>query len=128
MTVPAARQLADGGPCVAVPLAGRVDIAGCAQLRGLLELEAAQAHGRILLDLSRVTSMDWWAVLILLWVGRVVARRGGCLVLASPQPGVARVLQHAGASDLLSVYDSIADARLCLLDRSGKTRQGSIPA
>jgi hypothetical protein len=41
--------------------------------------------------------MDWWAALILLWVGRVIDRRGGKLVLASPQPAVARALSTAGA-------------------------------
>jgi anti-anti-sigma factor len=128
MTVPAGRQLAGGGRCVVVPLAGRVDIAGSGRLRGLLELEAAQARGLILLDLSRVTSMDWWAALILLWVARVVARRGSCLALVSPRPEVARVLRQAGASAQLPVYESIADARLRLLGRGGKSRQGSIPA
>lgn len=112
ITGPARHQRAGCGPCAVVPLAGRVDVSASARLRGLLELEAAQAHGRILLDLSRVTSLDWWAALILLWVGRVVARRGGCLMLACPRPGVARVLDSAGARALLPVYDTLEAARI----------------
>ena len=44
--------------------------------------------------------MDWWVVLILTWAGRVVRRRGGVLVLASPQPEVARLLSAADASNV----------------------------
>jgi anti-anti-sigma regulatory factor len=86
------------GPCAVVSLAGRVGIADCGWLRVLLELEAAQERGRMVVDLSRLSSMDWWVALILNWVGRVIARRGGVLVLASPQPAVARLLDAVGAS------------------------------
>jgi anti-anti-sigma factor len=86
-----------GGSCVVVSLAGRASIGDCAWFRQLLELQAAQEPARIVVDLSRLSSMDWWAALILLWVGRVIDRRGGKLVLASPQPAVARALSTAGA-------------------------------
>ena len=85
------------GTCAVVTLAGRAGIADAGWFRQLLDLPEAHESGRIILDLSRLSSIDWWAALILLWVGRMVSRRGGTLVLASPQPAVARLLATAGA-------------------------------
>lgn len=85
------------GPCAEVSLAGRAAITDCAWLRVLLELQAAQGPGRLVIDLSRLSSMDWWVALMLAWAGRVVSRRGGELVLASPQPAVARLLDSVAA-------------------------------
>jgi hypothetical protein len=47
----------------------RAGIADAAWFRRLLELPEAQESGRIIVDLSRLSSIDWWATLILLWVG-----------------------------------------------------------
>lgn len=58
-----------------------------------------------MVDLSRVSSMDWWVALILNWLGRVVSRRGGELVLASPQPVVARLLDAVAAPGPVAVDD-----------------------
>lgn len=99
------------GTCSVVSLAGRAGIAEPAWFRQLLELQAAQGSSRIVIDLSRLLSMDWWAALMLLWVGRVVSRRGGTLVLASPQPAVARLLQAADAGQVVAVYQSVQLAR-----------------
>jgi anti-anti-sigma factor len=85
------------GVCAVVLLAGRVGITDCGWLRLLLERQAAQGQGRLVVDLSQVRAMDWWAALILNWAGHVVSRRGGELVLASPQPAVARLLNAVAA-------------------------------
>jgi anti-anti-sigma regulatory factor len=94
-----------GGPCAVMSLAGRAGIADCAWVHLLLEMQAAQAQGRLVVDLSRLSSMDWWVAMILSWAGRVVSRRGGVLVLASPQPGVARLLDAVGAPRAVATYD-----------------------
>ena len=86
--------------CTVVSLAGQAGIGDCGWIRQLLELQAVQGYGRVVVDLSRLSSMDWWVVLILTWAGRVVRRRGGVLVLASPQPEVARLLNAADASNV----------------------------
>lgn len=88
-------QSADGGPYTVVSLAGQADIGDSAGFREVLELEAARAHG-LILDLSGLVSMDWWAALIQLWVRRVADRRGGTLLLASPQPSVSRMIGAPG--------------------------------
>ena len=102
-----------GGPCAVVSLAGQAGIADCAWIRLLLDFQAAQAaqgRGRLVVDLSRLSSMDWWVALILIWVGRVVSRRGGVLVLASPQPAVARLLNAAGAPKAVAMCDTVQQA------------------
>jgi anti-anti-sigma factor len=99
-----------GRSCAVVSLAGQAGIEDCAWFRDLLGLQAAQEGGRLVVDLSRLSSMDWWAALILLWVGRVVRRRGGALILASPQPAVARMLNAAGARQVVQVYESVQQA------------------
>jgi anti-anti-sigma factor len=86
--------------CTVVSLAGEAGISDCGWIRRLLELQAAQGYSRVVVDLSRLSSMDWWVVLILTWAGRVIRRRGGVLVLASPQPEVARLLNAADASNV----------------------------
>jgi len=94
-----------------VSLAGRADIAHVAWFARLPELPEAQWPGRIILDLSRLSTLDWWAALILLWAGRMVRRRGGMLVLASPQPGIARLLKTMDAAHVVAVYKNVQQAR-----------------
>lgn len=96
--------------CSVVSLAGRADIADVAWFGHLPDLPEAQGPGRIVLDLSRLSSIDWWAVLILLWAGRMVSRHCGTLVLASPQPSVARLLKAVGATRAVAVYKSVQQA------------------
>lgn len=99
-----------GAPCVVISLVGRADIGDCRWVRLLLEQQAARGPGRVVVDLSRLSSMDWWVALMLLWAGRVVGRRGGLLVLASPQPAVARLLAAARAPEVAVVYGSAQQA------------------
>lgn len=92
----AALEYHPGGDCAVVSLAGRAGIADCGWVSQLLELQAAQGQERLVVDLSRLSAMDWWVALILIWAARVVSRRGGTLELACPQPAVARLLDAAG--------------------------------
>ena len=55
-----------------VTLAGQADVGNSGQLREILVLESVRAHRKVLVDLSRVSSMDWWTALILLWIGQVL--------------------------------------------------------
>jgi anti-anti-sigma regulatory factor len=65
----------------------------------------------LVVDLSSISSVDWWAALILIWAGRVVSRRGGVLMLAAPQPAVARLLNAAGAPKAVVISASVQQAR-----------------
>ena len=66
-----------GGPCAVVSLSGQAGIADSGWIRPMLELHAAQGQGRLVIDLSRLSSMNWWVALMLAWAGRVVTRRTG---------------------------------------------------
>ncbi len=84
-------------PCAVLSLGGRAGIADCEWLSQLLRLQAEQGRAPLVVDLSRLSSMDWWVALILVWAEKVIDRRGGALVLASPQPDVARLLSATAA-------------------------------
>src|SRR3954451_20765294 len=99
------------GPCAVVSLAGRAGIGDCAWIRLLLERQAEQGSGRVVVDLSRLSFMDWWVPLILIWAGRVVSRRGGVLMLAAPQPAIAQLLNAAGASKAVVMWPSVQRPR-----------------
>ena|SRR5579871_4153039 len=102
----------DGGsPCAVVSLAGRAGIGDCEWIRLLLERQAEQGQGCVVVDLSRLASMDWWVALMVVWAGRVVSRRGGVLMLAAPQPTVARLLNAAGAPKAVVMCASLQQAR-----------------
>ena len=98
--------------CAVVSFTGRAGLADGAWLRRLLELPEAQGPGRIILDLSQLSSIDWWTALILLWAGRMISRHGGTLVLAAPQPTVARLLKAADATQSVAVCQTVRQARV----------------
>ena len=100
-----------GRSCAVVSLAGRADIGDCAWIRPVLERQAEQGYERVVVDLSRLSSMDWWVALILIWAGRVISRRGGVLMLAGPQPAVAQLLEAAGASRAVVTCASVRQDR-----------------
>lgn len=106
-----------GGCCAFVSLAGQVGIADCGWLRHLLELQSTRRPYRVVVDLSGLSAMDWWAALMLSWAGRVVARRGGALMLAAPQPAVADTLKSAGVEQIMPVYSSACMATTTCPDR-----------
>lgn len=105
-----ALQYDHAGRCAVVSLAGRARITDCGWIRMLLELQAAQGQGRLVVDLSRLSAMDWWVALLLSWIGRLVSRRGGVLVLASPQPAVAELLDAVGAPRAAVLHDGAPPA------------------
>ena len=107
----------DGSRSAVVSLEGQAGAEDRAWFRDLLELQAARSPERIVVDLSGLSSMDWWAALMLLWVARVITRRGGFLVLAGPRPPVARMLASAGARQVIPVCDSLQQATHLAIDR-----------
>jgi anti-anti-sigma factor len=97
------------GPCSVVSLAGKANIGDYAWVELLLGLQAAHGCRRLVVDLSRLSSMDWWVALLLLWASQVVSRRGATLILASPQPAVARMLNAAGQPGARVMHETAGD-------------------
>lgn len=90
-------------------LVGRMDIEGAHAIdepfRVLSRLRRA-----LIVDLSEVTFMASMGLRTLMVAARTQNDLGGKMVLASPQPPVAKVLSESGIGDIIGVYPSIEAA------------------
>jgi anti-anti-sigma factor len=98
-----------GESCSVVALTGHAGASARAVLEDVLMGEARKGPGRLVVDLSATESMDSVALLVIVWASRVLDYAGGVLTLVSPQPEVARLLEHSGIAPMLPVYGSVAD-------------------
>ncbi len=94
-----------------VSLAGECDLNTGRQLRDALTSEVSRGARRLILDLSGLTFMDSTGMQVLLGARTVLAVRGGILILVSPQPAVARILELTGADQLIPVYPTLREAQ-----------------
>ena len=109
MEVPASALSSAEGPTRVVTLAGEADVTA-RHLQDALAAEAAAGSLLLVVDLSRLTFMDSWALQVVLKAAQSLRRAGGRLVLAGPSGGVRRILELTGAGTLVPVYDSVQDA------------------
>jgi anti-anti-sigma factor len=96
-----------------VSVAGDCDTTTGQQYRAALMPQARRASRRLIVELSGVDFMDCAGVQMLLAVRAAAAARGSLLVLACPQPIVARVLSVTGADAVIPVAGSVAAALGC---------------
>jgi anti-anti-sigma factor len=99
-----------GESCTVVALTGHADASARGVLEDVLMGEARKGPPRLVVDLCATESMDSVALLVIVWASRVLDYEGGVLMLVSPQPQVARLLEHSGIAPMLPVYGSVADA------------------
>jgi anti-sigma B factor antagonist len=99
----------DEVPFRLVELAGEADVTA-RQLKDVLDAEVAASPKLVVVDLSRLTFMDSWALHVILTAGRSLRAAGGALVLASPTGEVRRLLELTGADTLVTVHPSVKDA------------------
>jgi len=88
---------------VLVSVTGEVGVAAENQFREALASAISQETPCLVVDLADVPFMASAGVGVLMGIRAVLAARGASLVLASPQPAVARVLEVTGAADLIPV-------------------------
>ena len=92
-----------------IVLTGRLDLAGSAKID--LPFNAAAGSNRnILVDMSGVTFVASIGIRTLVLGAKTVQRRGGRLLLISPQAEVEQVLEMTGVLDLLPVVRDEAEA------------------
>lgn len=85
-----------------IVLTGRLDLAGSAKID--LPFNAAAGSNRnILIDMSGVTFVASIGIRTLVLGAKTVQRRGGRLLLISPQADVEQVLEMTGVLDLLPI-------------------------
>jgi anti-sigma B factor antagonist len=94
---------------VRVVLTGRLDMAGSAKI-DLPFSAVAGANRYIVVDLSAVTFIASIGIRTLVIGAKTVQRRGGKLLLLSPQADVEQVLETIGVTDLLPIVRDDAEA------------------
>lgn len=100
----------DDGVAV-VGVTGEVDVATCGLLRDrLLRIVTDEDFRGLVVNLAGVRFMDSSGLGVLAGVWRRVAATTAGLALAVPAPQVRRVLDTAGLTKVLPVYDAEADA------------------
>lgn len=108
MATATARESAEGTFRL-VELAGEADMTA-RHLKDVLDAEVAAAPELLVVDLSRLTFMDSWALHVILTAARSLRAAGGALALASPTGEVGRLLELTGADTLVTVHASVQDA------------------
>ena len=106
-----ARMSSGSGPGqTVVTVAGDVDMHSQRQLRDALTEAGPEPGCRVVLDLSGVEFMASAGVQVLLDVAGQLETAGGALVLVSPRPMVARVLNLTRADELIAVAATLDEA------------------
>lgn len=93
-----------------VTLAGRLDIAGTREIEPRFTALTSAKKAAVVVDLSAVDFISSIGIRTLLASARAQAGRGGKLVVLAPQPAVKGVMETAGISSLLGVFEARSDA------------------
>lgn len=101
-------QLPDGVERIA--LAGRMDSAGTQEIDLRFTALTATRAALIVVDFSQVSFLASIGIRTLVTNARALVRRGGRMVLASPQPLVEDVLKLAGIDTLIPLYPDLGSA------------------
>lgn len=101
-------DLADG--IQKIVLSGRMDSAGTQAIDLKFTALTTTRPARIVVDFSQVSFLASIGIRTLVSSAKALARRGGRMVLASPQPLVDDVLRLGGIDTLIPVYADLATA------------------
>jgi anti-sigma B factor antagonist len=93
----------EDGPVVA--LSGEADATTAALLREMLTTLLDTGVRQVTVDASGLSFLDSASLRVLVLAARALQGRHGTLVLARPQPLVARVLEITGADKLIDVQE-----------------------
>lgn len=88
-----------------IALSGRLDIVGAREIDLKFQALTTNKKAAIIVDLSGVDFIASIGIRTLLAGARGQSGRGGKVVLLNPQAAVKGVLQTAGISDLIPVFD-----------------------
>jgi len=97
-----------GGPVLV--LSGEADQTTTEMLREMLAAQLGTGARLVTVDASGLSFLDSASLLVLVRAARALQARNGRLVLARPQPVVARLLEITGADRLLNVQESAGPA------------------
>jgi anti-anti-sigma factor len=97
------------GPARLVELSGEADVTSW-QLEDVLGAEVVGRPPLLVVDLSRLTFIDAWALRVILAVGERLRRAGGVLALAGPSGEVRRLIELFRADRLVPVHSNVREA------------------
>jgi len=98
-------SVAAGEPGPVLTLSGEADLTTVAELSQTLTAQLDSGARRLTVDLSGLRFADSAVIRELVMAGRELKDRGGGLVLANPQPAVARALSLLGVDQAIEVRD-----------------------
>lgn len=91
----------ESGPVIR--LSGEADMTAVARLNEVLSAHALGAARQVTVDVAGLRFADSASIRELIWAHRVMHERGGTLVLARPQPAVAKALSLLGLDQVLTI-------------------------
>ena len=106
----------DTGSIATLKLSGKLDISGAEAIAMPLATLSGAKSG-LVIDLSEVTSLASIGIRHLISAAKVLARRGGRLILLNPSNSVTDVLAAAGVSQFLHIARSESEARAAAASR-----------
>lgn len=98
----------DGG-VTRVVLAGRIDIKGAQEIDTPLSVIGGSRRA-LVIDLTEVEFLASIGLRSLVQCAKVVQLKGGKVVLLSPRPVVAEVIQFSGIDELIPIHDDADEA------------------
>jgi anti-sigma B factor antagonist len=102
------------GPRRIVHLDGAIDVSSAIQLRELLGNQLHGPTAEVLVDLSGVRLLDSSGIGILVTAHRRAESLGARLLLAAPQPAVAKVFELTRTNKLLTIVPTLAEGHAAL--------------
>lgn len=97
------------GPCTVVELVGQADVSA-QEMSEAFAAEVGKAPRLLVVDLSKLSFIDSWALSVIFRANRAVRASGGELALVNPAPAVARILELVDIAHMIPVYASVDEA------------------
>jgi anti-sigma B factor antagonist len=107
---PLSVSISEGPGYVVISVAGEIDAGTQCALRDALTSVLARGIRRVVVDLAGVAFLASSGIGVLMGARRVLAAKGGSLVLAAPRGEVAQILSLTGMGEVIPVAASVADA------------------
>jgi len=96
-----------------VVLDGRLDIAGAQEI-DLPFATLSNSKDKLLVDLAKVDFIASMGVRTLMFGGKAIARKGGHIVICSPEENVEKVLRMTGLDEVITIYPDYSSALAAL--------------
>lgn len=107
-----------GDGILILQLDGRMDIEGSEQISLQLTTATAGDNVRAIVDLSGVDFMSSIGIGIVVRAAQAVRRRGGNMVMLSPQPVVRLILEKTNINRIITMHVSLSEAVVAVLGPS----------